>query len=142
MTERSWSVATTGSKVRKVRLLPLARYVEAALAQAEDERDENGVAIARVPRALGFFAQGDTAEEAHTNLRNVIGETCSSRSRWSCRSRQRGTSQLSGTNADVMTALRRAAGSQLSAASVYTLRAAMLRWNSLAPLATHCSQLV
>ena len=56
----------------KVRLLPLARYVQAALARAEYERDEDGVVIAQVPDAAGFFAQGDTFEEARENLRDVI----------------------------------------------------------------------
>ena len=56
----------------KVRLLALSRYVEAALRQAEYERDENGVIVAYVPGASGFFAQGDTFEEARENLRDVI----------------------------------------------------------------------
>jgi len=56
----------------KVRLLPLTRYVQAALARAEYERDEAGVVIATVPGASGFFAQGDTFEEARENLRDVI----------------------------------------------------------------------
>jgi len=58
--------------VKKVRILPLSRYVEAALRQAEYERDENGVVIALVPGASGFFAQGDNYEEARENLRDVI----------------------------------------------------------------------
>ena len=56
----------------KVRILPLSRYVEAALTLAEYERDEDGVIIATVPDASGFFAQGDTFEEARQNLRDVI----------------------------------------------------------------------
>ncbi len=44
----------------KVRLFSLSRYVEAALRQAEYERDENNTVIAQVPGASGFFAQGDT----------------------------------------------------------------------------------
>lgn len=55
-----------------VRLLPLARYVQAALDHAEYERDEQGVIIASVPNASGFFAQGDTFEEARESLRDVI----------------------------------------------------------------------
>lgn len=58
--------------MRKVRFFPLTRYVEAALKQAEYERDENGVVIAEVPTASGFFAQGDNFEEARENLRDVI----------------------------------------------------------------------
>ena len=55
-----------------VRLFSLSRYVEAALQQAEYERDENRVVIAQVPGASGFFAQGDTFEEARQNLRDAI----------------------------------------------------------------------
>jgi len=46
--------------------------VEAALQQAEYERDENQVVIAQVPGASGFFAQGESFEEARENLRDVI----------------------------------------------------------------------
>jgi len=56
----------------KVRHFVLSRYVEAALQHAEYERDENGVIIARVPNASGFFSQGDTFEEARENLRDAI----------------------------------------------------------------------
>ena len=56
----------------KVRVFLLSRYVEAALRHAEYERDENGMIIAQVPRAAGFFAQGETFEEARENLREVI----------------------------------------------------------------------
>ena len=58
--------------MRKVRLFPLSRYVEAALQQAEYERDENQVVIAQVRGASGFFAQGESFEEARENLRDVI----------------------------------------------------------------------
>jgi predicted RNase H-like HicB family nuclease len=58
--------------MKKVRLFTLSRYVEAALQQAEYSRDENGVVIAQVPGASGFFSQGDTFEEARENLREVI----------------------------------------------------------------------
>jgi predicted RNase H-like HicB family nuclease len=57
---------------RKVKLFVLSHYVEKALELAEYERDENGVIIAKVPGASGFFAQGDTFEEARENLRDVI----------------------------------------------------------------------
>ena len=56
----------------KVRYFVLSRYVEAALQHAEYERDENGMVIARVPNASGFFSQGDTFEEARENLRDAI----------------------------------------------------------------------
>ena len=59
-------------EAKTVRLLPLARYVQAALARAEYERDEDGVVIAEVPGASGFFAQGDTFEDARENLRDAI----------------------------------------------------------------------
>jgi predicted RNase H-like HicB family nuclease len=50
----------------------LLRYVEAALALADYARDEDGVVVAIVPGASGFFAQGETFEEARANLRDVI----------------------------------------------------------------------
>jgi predicted RNase H-like HicB family nuclease len=50
----------------------MSRYVEAALTQAEYDRDENGVVIGTVPGASGFFAQGDNFEDARLNLRDVI----------------------------------------------------------------------
>ena len=56
----------------KVRLLPLSRYVQVALTLAEYERDEDGVVVAHVPGASGFFAQGGTFEEARENLRDAI----------------------------------------------------------------------
>jgi predicted RNase H-like HicB family nuclease len=58
--------------MKTVKLFTLSRYVESAIRQAEYERDENGVIIAQVPAASGFFAQGDTFEEARENLRDVI----------------------------------------------------------------------
>jgi predicted RNase H-like HicB family nuclease len=56
----------------KIRIFPISQYVNAALAMAEYERDENGVVIALVPEASGFFAQGDNFEEARRNLQDVI----------------------------------------------------------------------
>jgi len=56
----------------KVKIFSLARYVEEALKRAEYARDANGVVIAKVPKASGFFAQGDTFEAARDNLRDVI----------------------------------------------------------------------
>lgn len=46
--------------------------MEQALKRAEYTRDENGVVIAKVPKASGFFAQGNSFEEARANLRDVI----------------------------------------------------------------------
>lgn len=57
---------------KQVRFFSLSRYVDAALRQAEYHRDENGVVIAEVPNAAGFYAQGDSFEEARDNLRDVI----------------------------------------------------------------------
>lgn len=56
----------------RVRTFSLLRYVDAALALAEYERDEDQVVIATVPGLSGFYAQGDTFEEARANLRDVI----------------------------------------------------------------------
>ena len=56
----------------KVRSFSLLRYVEAALGLAEYERDEDGVVIGTVPGASGFFAQGDSFEDARANLRDVV----------------------------------------------------------------------
>ena len=58
--------------MHKILSFSLLRYVESALAQAEYERDEDGVIIAQVPTASGFFAQGDNFEDARSNLRDVI----------------------------------------------------------------------
>jgi predicted RNase H-like HicB family nuclease len=54
--------------MKKVRFFSISRYVEAALRQAEYERDEDGLVIGQIPGASGFFAQGDTFEEARENL--------------------------------------------------------------------------
>jgi predicted RNase H-like HicB family nuclease len=58
--------------VTRVRTFSLARYVDTALALAQYERDDNGIVITIVPDASGFFAQGDSFEEARSNLRDVI----------------------------------------------------------------------
>ena len=58
--------------MQKILSFSLLRYVEAALQQAEDDRDENGVIIAQVSGASSYFAQGETFEEARVNLRDVI----------------------------------------------------------------------
>ncbi|MFQ5825623.1 MAG: type II toxin-antitoxin system HicB family antitoxin [bacterium] len=60
------------AKSQKAKYFVLSKYVEAALKKAEYERDENGVVIGKVPGASGFFAQGDTFEEARANLQDVI----------------------------------------------------------------------
>jgi predicted RNase H-like HicB family nuclease len=56
----------------KVRTFSLMRYVDAALTLAEYERDEDGIIVAFVPGAAGFFTQGDSFEEARINLRDAI----------------------------------------------------------------------
>lgn len=60
------------TKVRKAKYFVLSKYVEAALKRAVYEKDENNVIIATVPEASGFFAQGETFEEARENLQDVI----------------------------------------------------------------------
>ena len=60
------------TKVQKAKYFALSKYVQAALQRAEYEKDENGMIIAKVPGASGFFAQGDTFEEARANLQDVI----------------------------------------------------------------------
>jgi predicted RNase H-like HicB family nuclease len=50
----------------------VTEYAEKALHKAEYYRDENGVIVGKVPGSSGFFAQGDTFEEARVNLRDVI----------------------------------------------------------------------
>jgi predicted RNase H-like HicB family nuclease len=50
----------------------ITEYATTALRKAEYHRDENGMIVGKVPGASGFFAQGDTFEEARVNLRDVI----------------------------------------------------------------------
>jgi predicted RNase H-like HicB family nuclease len=56
----------------KLKVFSHARYVELALKQAKYSRDENGLVIASVPKASGFYSQGADIEEARENLREVI----------------------------------------------------------------------
>jgi predicted RNase H-like HicB family nuclease len=58
--------------VKPALIFSMTEYADKALKKAEYYRDENGVIIAKVPEAPGFFAQGDDFEEARTNLREVI----------------------------------------------------------------------
>ena len=58
--------------VSKGKVFSLSRYLEAALKRAEYERDEHGVIVATVPEVSGFFAHGETHEEARANLEDVI----------------------------------------------------------------------
>ena len=50
----------------------LADYLEAALACAEYEQDEDGLIVASVPGAVGCYSQGESHEEARTNLLDAI----------------------------------------------------------------------
>ncbi|HIE50257.1 MAG TPA: type II toxin-antitoxin system HicB family antitoxin [Armatimonadetes bacterium] len=56
----------------KVKVFSLVEYVQQALHQARYESDENGMIIAYVPGCSGFFAQGETFEEARENLQDVM----------------------------------------------------------------------
>ena len=56
----------------RVKVFSLSSYLEAALKLAEYERDEDETVIATVPSASGFFAQGETHEDARANLEDVI----------------------------------------------------------------------
>ncbi len=58
--------------MRKVKFFAMSEYVDAAIKKAEYERDEQGVIVAQVPDADGFYAQGDNFEQARQNLREVI----------------------------------------------------------------------
>jgi len=58
--------------VKPALIFSITEYADKALKKAEYYRDENGVVIAKVPEAPGFFAQGDDFEEARANLREVI----------------------------------------------------------------------
>lgn len=60
------------AQVSKVKVFSLSRYVQAALDKAEYEHDENNTIVAMVPGASGFFAQGETYEEARSNLEDAI----------------------------------------------------------------------
>jgi len=54
---------------------PPLRLLSNGLTRVQDlmySRDENEVAITRVPGASGFFAQRDSFKEARENLREVI----------------------------------------------------------------------
>ncbi len=50
----------------------LADYLKAALACAEYEKDEDGMIVASVPNCAGFYSQGESYEEARTNLLDAI----------------------------------------------------------------------
>jgi predicted RNase H-like HicB family nuclease len=58
--------------MKSAQIFSVTEYAGKALTKAEYYRDENGVVIGKVPGASGFFAQGDSFEDARTNLREVI----------------------------------------------------------------------
>ncbi|MCL4504812.1 MAG: hypothetical protein M1434_04460 [Chloroflexi bacterium] len=68
----------------KVKILSISHYVQSALKLAHYAADENGVIIAFVPGASGFFSQGINFEEARdaivcaTPLRAISFWRCSS----------------------------------------------------------------
>ena len=49
----------------------MKEYLKAALAQVEYEKDEDMI-VASVPNASGFYSQGESYEEARTNLLDAI----------------------------------------------------------------------
>ena len=59
---------------KKVVIFSMSKFVSAALELARYERDENGGIVAEVPGLNGAITQGETYEEARTNLIEVIEE--------------------------------------------------------------------
>ena len=56
----------------KIKQFSMRLYLQKALQLAEYERDEDGVVVARVPDADGFYAQGESVEEARSELADVV----------------------------------------------------------------------
>ena len=56
----------------KLTTFSMRDYLKAALACAEYEQDEDGLIVASVPSAVGFYSQGEFHEEAWTNLMDAI----------------------------------------------------------------------
>jgi predicted RNase H-like HicB family nuclease len=56
----------------KAKSFSISAYIEQALKLAEYEKDENGMVVAHVPNAAGYFSQGENFEEARVNLRDAI----------------------------------------------------------------------
>ena len=59
---------------RELTTFSMRDYLEAALAWAEYEQDEDGLIAASVPNYPDFCSQGETHEEARTNLLEAIEE--------------------------------------------------------------------
>ena len=56
----------------KLTTFSLADYLKAALDIAEYEQDEDGLIVASVPNCVGFYSEGESYEEARTNLLDAI----------------------------------------------------------------------
>lgn len=56
----------------KIKQFSLRLYLQKALQLAEYIYDEDGVVVARVLDASGFYAQGESVEEAHSELADVV----------------------------------------------------------------------
>ena len=59
---------------RELTTFSMRDYLEAALASAKYEQDEDGLIAASVPNFPDFYSQGETHEEARTNLLEAIEE--------------------------------------------------------------------
>ena len=59
---------------KKIVVFSMSEFVSAALELARYERDEDGGIVAEVPGLNGAITQGETYEEARTNLIEVIEE--------------------------------------------------------------------
>ncbi len=55
----------------RLRVFSLSAYVDAALAAAEYEQDDNLI-VGSVSNVPGFYSQGETYEDARANLRDAI----------------------------------------------------------------------
>ena len=56
----------------KLTTFSMRAYLKAALACAEYEQDEDGLVVASIPNFAGFYSQGESHEEARTNLLDAI----------------------------------------------------------------------
>lgn len=55
-----------------IRSFSLTEYIDAAIALAEYEKGQTDAVVAIVPEMQGYYSQGDTFEEAPSNLRDAI----------------------------------------------------------------------
>lgn len=56
----------------KLTTFSMRAYLGAALACAEYEQDEDGLIVASIPNCAGFYSQGESHEEARSNLLDAI----------------------------------------------------------------------